>query len=290
MIRSHEPGIFEGMTNTAANILVLGGTGKTGSRLAPKLANLGLHVRTAARHGADVHFDWDDPTTHRSALKAIDRLYLVPPVMRVDFADQVATFLDLAEAAGVRHVTYLSAYSIDQAPPQVALRAVELDLIGRGIITHSILRPAWFMQDFTETFLKPVDGVITAPTADGSEAFIDAEDIAAVAARTLAHPDAHAGAAYPLTGPEAITVSEAADVIAEVTGKPVKHDDIDRDLWIQGAVAAGVPAKYGETLRTLTETIAKGNGSRPNDNVQRVTGTPPTRFADFARRGAQAWT
>ena len=81
-----------------------------------------------------------------------------------------------------------------------------------------------------ETFLKPVDGVITVPTADGSEAFIDAEDIAAVAAETLANPDAHAGAAYALTGPEAITVSEAAKIIVVVTGKPVKHNDIDRDV------------------------------------------------------------
>ncbi len=277
------------MTNVPLDILVLGATGKTGSRLAAKLAKLGLGVRTAARHGAEVQFDWDDPSTHPPALRGINRLYLVAPVMRTDFADQVATFLDLAETAGVRHVTYLSAYGIDHAPPQVALRAVELDLIGRGAITHSILRPAWFMQNFSETFLKPVDGLITVPTANGPEAFIDASDIAAVAAETLASPDAHAGAAYPLTGPEAITVSEAAEIIADVTGKPMKHNDIDRDLWIQGTVAAGVPAEYGEMLRTLTETIASGMGSRPNDNVETVTGAPPIRFADFARRTAQAW-
>jgi len=278
------------MTNTPSDTLVLGGTGKTGSRLGPKLATLGLGVRTAARHGADVRFDWDDAATHRAALRGVDRLYLVAPVMRVDFAVQVATFLDLAEAAGVRHVTFLSAYGIDHAPPEVALRAVELDLIGRGAITHSILRPAWFMQDFSETFLKPVDGVITAPTADGSEAFIDATDIAAVAAETLASPDAHAGAGYALTGPEALTVSDAAEVIARAIGTPVKYDDIDRDVWIQGAVAAGVPAEYGEMLRMLTETVASGMGSRPNDTVLEVTGSPPITFADFARRTAQAWT
>ena len=278
------------MTKSPSGILVLAGTGKTGSRLAAKLAKLGLGVRTAARNGADVHFDWDDATTHGAALRGVGRLYLVAPVMRTDFADQVATFLDLAEAVGVRHVTYLSAYGIEAAPPQVALRAVELDLAGRGAITHSILRPAWFMQNFSDTFLKPVDGVITVPTADGAEAFIDAEDIAAVAAETLANPDDHAGAGYALTGTEAITVAEAAEIIAEVIATPVKHSDIDRDVWIKGTVAAGVPAEYGEMLRMLTETIASGRGSRPNDTVQQVTGTPPTKFADFARRTARAWT
>jgi uncharacterized protein YbjT (DUF2867 family) len=280
----------QGVTNAPSATLVLAGTGKTGSRLAAKLAKLGLNARTASRRGADVHFDWDDATTHRAAVQGVDRVYLVAPVMRTDFADQVGTFLDLAEAAGVHHVTYLSAYGIEQAPRQVALRAVELDLIGRGSITHSILRPAWFMQNFSETFLKPVDGVITVPTADGSEAFIDAEDIAAVAAETLARPDAHDGAAYALTGPEAITVSQAAEIIADVTGRPVKHNDIDRDVWIQDSVAAGVPAEYGEMLRMLTETIASGKGSRPNENVEKITGAPPVTFADFARRTAQAWT
>jgi len=277
------------MTNAPSNTLVLAGTGKTGSRVAAKLTKLGLNTRTAARNGADVRFDWDDPTTHSPALADVDRVYLVPPVMRTDFADQVSSFLDLAETAGVRHVTYLSAFGIDQAPPEVAHRAVELDLTGRGAITHSILRPAWFMQNFSETFLKPVDGVITVPTGDGAEAFVDAEDIAAVAAATLASPDAHAGAQYAPTGPEALTVSDAAEVIADVTGRPATHNDTDRDAWIDGAVAAGVPAEYGEVLRMITETVASGHGSRPNNDVENVTGRPPISFADFARRTASAW-
>jgi uncharacterized protein YbjT (DUF2867 family) len=278
------------MTNAPFNILVLGGTGKTGSRVARKLTKLGLSVRTAAPNGADVRFDWDDPATHSPALADVDRVYLVAPVLRTDFAGQVSAFLNLAEAAGVRHVTYISAFGIDQVPPQwVAHRAVELDLMGRGAITHSILRPAWFMQDFSETFLKPVDDVITVPTGDGAEAFVDAEDIAAIAAVTLASPDAHAGAQYAPTGPQALTVREAAEIIAGVTGKPMKHSDIDRNAWIDGTVAAGVPAVYGEMLRMLTETIASGHGSRPNNDIQNVTGMPPISFADFARRTAQAW-
>jgi uncharacterized protein YbjT (DUF2867 family) len=262
------------MTNAPSNTLVLGGTGKTGSRVAAKLTRLGLGVRAAARHGADVRFDWDEPA---------------PPPPPPDFAEQVSSFLDLAQAAGVRHVTYLSAFGIDHAPPHVAHRAVELDLIGRGAITHSILRPAWFMQNFSETFLKPIHGVIRVPTGDGAEAFVDAEDVAAVAAATLASPDAHAGAQYAPTGPEALTVSAAADIIADVTGQPAKHNDIDREAWIDGTVAAGVPAAYGEVLRMLTETIASGNGSRPNNDVENVTGKPPIAFAEFARRTAQAW-
>jgi uncharacterized protein YbjT (DUF2867 family) len=277
------------MAEASNATLILGGTGKTGSRVARNLTGRGLPVRTAARHGGDVRFDWDDPATHRSAVGGADRVYLIAPVMRTRFAPQVSEFLDLAEAVGVRHVTYLSAYGIEFAPVEVALRAVELDLIGRSTLTHSILRPAWFMQNFSETFLVPVDDAIVVPTGSGGEAFVDAEDIAAVAAATLADPGAHAGAEYAPTGPDILTVSEAADIIGGVTGRPVRHVDIDRLSWVDGVIASGVPAEYGEMLQMLTETIASGRGSRPNEDIEKVTGAPPTRFTDFARRTASAW-
>ncbi|HEY2702327.1 MAG TPA: NAD(P)H-binding protein [Candidatus Dormibacteraeota bacterium] len=204
------------MTNSQRTTLVLGGTGRTGSRLAKNLIDRGLGARTAARGDADVRFDWDDRATHGPALSGVDSVYLVTPVMRVDFAAQVSDFLDLAEAAGVRHVTYLSTYGIDRASPGFAIRAVELDLLSRTGLTHAILRPAWVMQNFSDDHLPLVDGVITVPTGDGADAFVDAEDIAAVAAETLANPEAHAGAQYAPTGPEALTVADFARRSAQV--------------------------------------------------------------------------
>jgi uncharacterized protein YbjT (DUF2867 family) len=269
--------------------LVLGATGKTGSRVASRLRSRGLPVRTAARSGADAHFDWDDPETYAPALHGVNRVYLLGPVMRADFAGQVSVFLDQAEAAGARHVTYLSAYGVDSAPPETAMRRVELDLIGRPGLTHAILRPAWFMQNFSETFLKPIGGAIVVPAGDGAEAFVDAEDIAAVASATLAGPQAHAGAQYALTGPDALTLEEAAKIISDVSGQAVDYTDIDRDEWVAGAVAGGVPAEYGAVLSVLTETIASGRGSRPSNDIEKATGARPTSFADFARRTAAAW-
>jgi uncharacterized protein YbjT (DUF2867 family) len=278
------------MTNSQRTTLVLGGTGRTGSGVAKNLIEQGLSARTAARGEADVRFDWDDTMTYGAALSGVDSVYLVTPVMRVDFAGQVSDFLDLAEAAGVRHVTYLSTYGIDRASLEFAIRAVELDLLGRLGVTHTILRPAWVMQNFSDDHLPLVDGLITVPTGDGAEAFVDAEDIAAVAAETLANPEAHAGAQYAPTGPEALTVADVATIIGEVLGRSVRHNDVDREAWISGAVDAGlVPAAYGEMLRWLTGTVASGNGSRPTDDVRKVTGVPPTTFAEFARRSAHAW-
>jgi uncharacterized protein YbjT (DUF2867 family) len=274
----------------APTALILGGTGRTGSRLAGKLARRGIAARTASRRGADVRFDWDDPATHADAVAGVDRLYLVTPVLRVRYADQVAGFLDLAETAGVRHVTFLSAYNADRAPEGIDIAAVEADLAARQAITHSVLRPAWVMQNFTDDHLPVIDGVLTAPSGGGAEAFVDADDVAAVAAETLLDPATHAGAQYALTGPQALTFREVTDIISAVAGQPVFYNDIDQEDWISGALAAGVPPDYAVMLRWLTGAIITGNGSVPARDVEKVTGRPPATFRAFAQRNARAWT
>ncbi|MEB4209529.1 NmrA family NAD(P)-binding protein [Mycobacterium sp. 94-17] len=277
------------MNNIEKPVLVLGATGKTGSRVATGLADQGVAVRTASRHGSQVRFDWDDHTTYARALAGTRAVYLIPPVMRMDFAGIVSDFLDQAERAGVGHVTFLSAYGMQHASAELGLRAVELDLLDRSALTHSFIRPAWFMQNFSESFLAPVDDTIVVPNADGAEAYVAVEDIANVAAATLADPVAHAGAAYAPTGPEALNVTQAAEIISEATGRPITYCAIDQDAWIEAMSAAGVPHDYTVILRLLTSTVAGGNGSRPNEDVRAVTGRAPISFEEFATHTADTW-
>ncbi|MFE2069833.1 NmrA family NAD(P)-binding protein [Streptomyces sp. NPDC059467] len=275
--------------NTSPVALILGGTGRTGSLLADTLAGRGITPRTAARSGADVRFDWDDPATHSGALAGVDRLYLVTPTLRLSYAAQVAAFLDLAEAAGVRHVTYLSVYNADQAPAGVDIAAVEADLASRPGITHAVLRSAWVMQNFADDHLPVIDRVLTAPSAGGREAFVDAADIAAVAAETLLAPEAHTGVTYALTGPQALTFREVTDTIAAVSGRPVSYHDIDQEAWITDLLTAGIPADFAVMMRWLTGAIIDGNGATPSDDIEKVTGRPSTAFGEFARRNAHIW-
>ncbi len=265
------------------DILILGGTGKTGRRLATTLRSQGHAVRTAARSGADVTFDWDDPATRAKALQGTDRVWLVPPALRLDHAPLVGTFLDEAAAAGVRHVTFLSAGGVQYAPPENPLRAIELLLAGRDDLTHTVVRPAWFLQNLTEGFLAPMvaEGTLALPAGDGAEAFIDAEDIAAVAAATLTDPAAHAGREYNIAGPEAITHAELAARITAATGREVRYVDAPRDAWVEGVQGAGVPADYAELLASLFDLIRDGHGSRPTGDVETVTGRPPRSVETF---------
>ena len=136
--------------------------------------------------------------------------------------------LDRAEQAAVRHVTLLSTYNGDKAPHEIDVAAVEEDVASRQAFTHSILRPAWVMQNFIDEHLPIVDGTLAVPSNGGGEAFVDATDIAAVAVATLLQPEAHAGATYALTGPEAITFNHVAATITTVSGRPVTYQDIDQ--------------------------------------------------------------
>ena len=268
--------------------LVLGATGKTGSRVAARLEAHTVPVRRAAPSGADVPFDWEDAGTYDAALENVDRVYLLGPLLRTDFASQVGIFLDRAEAAGASHITYLSINDLEAYPSATAQRRVELDLEGRTSLTHTFLRPAWFMQNF-DTFLRPMDGQIAAPTDDGAEAFVDVGDIAAVAAATLLDPDAHRGARYAITGPEALTVAQAAEILSTATGHEIRHFDIDPAAWVAAFVAAGIPPDYAEAVRKLAERVAAGRGAKPTNVVTEVTGAPPRSFADFAAETAAAW-
>jgi uncharacterized protein YbjT (DUF2867 family) len=284
------PGHHECMNRTDTNqVLVLGATGKTGSRVAERLSAHEVSVRTAARSGADARFDWDNQATWEQTLRGATGLYLVSPILRIDFAGLVGRFLDQAERAGVRHVTYLSAYGMEHAPTAVALRAIELDLAARGSLTSTVIRPAWFMEDFSETFLQPVNDEIVVPAGNGTEAFVSVEDIAAVAAVTLTEPETHAGRAYAPTGPQALTIAEAAAMISAAAGRTITYRDTDREQWIAAMVSTGIPAEYAAVLRPLTATVASGNGARPNGDVLDVTGTAPVTFAEFAARTAPAW-
>jgi uncharacterized protein YbjT (DUF2867 family) len=197
----------------------------------------------------------------------------VAPSLRLDHAPLVKAFLDRAQAAGVTHVTALSARGVDFAPPEAAMRAVELDLLSREL-SVAILRPGWFMQDFDEYIFAPTiiaDGEIVASTGDGAEPFIHTEDIAEVAAITLL--ERRAGE-FTLSGPEALTFAEVAERISRASGREVRHVD----EWV---APEGVPADYAALLRMLFDNIRAGTLAGVTDDVERVTGHAPRSFDDY---------
>ena len=275
-----------------SSYLVLGGTGKTGRRVLDLLVAAGHTGRAAARTPAatspgvePVRFDWSDPSTHRPALEGVDGVYVVPPALQLEHADQVAALGALAVEHGVQRAVLLSARGVDQAPDNGMFRS-EQALAATGLAT-SVVRPSWFAQNFTESFFAPGirgDGVVVAPTGNGANPFVDTADIAAVAVALLTG-QAPVGA-YDLSGPRALSFGEAAAVLSQHVGREVRHVDLPAEEWLGVAVQNGLPADYAGMLAFLFTLIRDGHDAHVSDGVQQVLGRPATSFEDWAAREA----
>ncbi|MCF3180192.1 NAD(P)H-binding protein [Streptomyces polychromogenes] len=276
-------------TPTTGTTLVTGATGTTGSRTCAQLTAAG-HAAKAASRGATpvpgaeaVAFDWYDAATHDAALDGVDRVYVVPPVGDPDPAAVVLPFLRRARAAGVRRAVLLSASSVPQGGPAVGQVHEALP----GIFDEwAVLRPSWFMQNFTGDHMHAhsirTEGVIRTATGTGRVGFVDAEDIAAVAARTLTGLRAP-NTDLVLTGPETLGYDDVATVVAEVTGRPVVHRSLPRDE-LTSRLAALMPERFATLLADMDEAIAEGAEDRVTDTVRSVTGRPARDFRSVIRR------
>lgn len=270
---------------TGASVLVTGATGNTGSRVAGRLSALGHAVTLASRRPAgtagarDVRFDWYDAETYGPALRGADRAYLVPPIGDPEPAAVMLPFLQQARAGGVRRVVLLSSSAIPAGGPGVG-RVHELLADGR-FGEWAVLRPSWFMQNFTglhshaESIRK--EGAVSSATGDGRVGFVDAGDIAEVAVRTLTDvvaPDSD----LVITGPEALSYGEVAAVLTEVTGRPVAHLHLTYEQMRDRLAAEGIPGEFAAMLAGMDRAIADGAENRVTATVEHMTGRPARTF------------
>jgi uncharacterized protein YbjT (DUF2867 family) len=147
----------------------------------------------------------------------------------------------------------------------------------------TVLRCAWFAQNFSEHFLlQPVlDGVIALPAGDVAEPFLDTGDVADVALATLTQ-DGHAGRTYELTGPRLLTFADVAAELTRATGRDIRYQPISAGQYAAAAAQAGVPAEEIEPLSELFARVLDGHNAHLTDDVEQVLGRRPHDFADYA--------
>jgi uncharacterized protein YbjT (DUF2867 family) len=257
------------------SVLVIGGTGTTGSRVAALVPDARIGTRKPVRDD-HVRFDWDVPATYEAALDGVDAVYLVPPIGVAEPVPVVEPFL--ARARHVRRVVLLSSSAV----PDTATGFGALPALVRAMPEWAVLRPSWFMQNFTGHHPLAADvraGEIVTATGDGRVAFVDASDIAAVAARALLDPVPH-NTDHVITGPEALSYADAAAIITEVTGRPVRHRSVST-AELTERHATGMPRDFAALLAGLDEDIRGGAEDRVTTTVQDVTGRPARSFREF---------
>ncbi len=264
-----------------ATTLVLGGTGKTGSRVIERLTARGVDVRMGSR-SAEIPFDWTDRSTWPAAFAGVRRVYVAyhPDIAIPGSAEVVSAMTEVAREAGVERLVLLSGRGEEEA------LAVERVVQASGL-EWTIVRCSWFNQNFDEGYLlEPIlAGEVALPAGDVPEPFIDVDDIADVAVAALTE-DGHVGEVYELTGPRMLTFAEAVAEIAKAAGREIAFVPVPLDDYTAALADAGLPADVAWLIGYLFGEILDGRNASLADGVQRALGREPKDFADYARDAA----
>ncbi|SES22005.1 Uncharacterized conserved protein YbjT, contains NAD(P)-binding and DUF2867 domains [Tranquillimonas rosea] len=267
-------------------ILVIGATGKTGRRVASRLEARDIAVRRGSRN-SDIPFDWEAPDTLGPALTGVRAAYVTyfPDLAFPGAVNKLESLCETARDVGVEHLVLLSGRGEHHA------RLGE-DVVRASGVDFTIVRAAWFAQNFSEGYLRDpiLAGVLPMPGGDIAEPIIDIEDIADVAVAALTE-DGHSGELYEVTGPRLMTFAEMAAALSQATGREIRHLPISFEDFHANVAQAG-----GDFVADVFTSIARetldGRNAHITDGVMRALGRPPRDFADFAHAVARAgaWT
>ncbi|WP_263764511.1 hypothetical protein [Lentibacter sp. XHP0401] len=159
-------------------------------------------------------------------------------------------------------------------------------------IDFTIVRAAWFAQNFSEGYLRdPVlAGVLPMPGGDVAEPIIDIDDIADVAVAALTE-EGHKGELYEVTGPRLMSFADMASELSRATGCEIRHIPISFEEFHENVAEAG-GSFVADVFTAIARETLDGRNAHTTDGVMRALGRAPRDFADFARATAQtgAWT
>ncbi|MDT9691352.1 NAD(P)H-binding protein [Streptomyces sp. P9(2023)] len=272
-------------TNETQTVLVTSATGKTGRRVAERLAARGATVRAGSRSGT-TRFDWEDVGTWGQALRGADAAYVnyYPDLAAPGAAEAMRTFGELAARNGVRRLTLLSGRGEPEAVRAEEALRESLRASGAEL---TVVRASFFAQNFTEGALAEgvAAGTLAFPAGGTAEPFIHADDLADVIVETLAQ-DGHAGLVHEVTGPRLLTFTEVAAELSAASGVAVTYVPMSEGEYASLLQEFGLPAPDAQWLSALFAMLLDGHNASVTDGVKRVLGRAPRDFTEFA---AEAW-
>jgi uncharacterized protein YbjT (DUF2867 family) len=276
-------------------VLVTGASGNVGAPLVEHLVAGGAQVLVASREGTRapagtkaVRFDFEDPSTHAPALEGVEKVFLLRPPAISDVKRHLLPVVRAVKEAGVRHTVFLSLLGVEKNPA-VPHAKVERFLVEAGV-PHTFLRPSFFMQNLSTTHRDDIreHHEIFVPAGKGRTGFIDARDIAAVAARTLLE-DGHEGKAYDLTGSEALTYAEVAALFTEVLGRPIRYPEPGALRFAARWSQRKQPAAFIAVMIGIYTVCRLGLAGTVTPETQTLLGRAPISMRQFIQDHQACW-
>ena len=242
-------------------------------------------VEAALAKGMDaVIIDYNRPETLRAAFQGCDKLFLLGP-NALNQTQLELNAVEAAKAVGVQYIVKQSVMGAEEEAFSLALvhRPVEKAIESSGM-AWTFLRPNSFMQNVV-TFMSETiktESAFYSASSEAKIAHVDVRDIAAVAVKALTEPT-HAGQAYTLTGPEAMTYDELANELSKVFGRSISHISLSPSDLKHGMLAEGMTEAIADRMLDLERYYREDRASRITNDIKQVTGHEPSRFAQYAR-------
>lgn len=238
------------------------------------LADRGVEVRVAS---------YDDPEALERAFAGVQRVLLVSGNEFSKRVDQHANVLHAAENAGVELLAYTSIPQAQANPMILAQEHTGTEaVLAEAKIPTTLLRNSWYWENYTGGLAHAIEsGVLYGAARDGKVSGASRVDYADAAARVLT-TDGHAGKVYELGG-DTHSYAELAQVISEVSGKPVRYQDLPKDDYAAALAGAGLDAGYAAVLADADTGIADGVLTVDTGDLERLLGRPATPAADVFR-------
>ncbi len=261
------------------NILVIGGTGKTGRRVVESLNSQNHHVRVGSRSSYPP-FDWDDPSTYAAALHGMDRAYIVyyPDLAVPGAKEAITTLTEVALKEGLEKVVLLSGKGETEA------EACE-EIVANSGLNYTLVRASWFNQNFSESFfLEPIlAGHVALPMSEIQIPFVDVNDIADVVVKVLLD-DSYNNQTITVTGPRKLTLKDAVENIAKKTRREIQFQAISIEEYEEGMKAAGLPEDYVWLFSYLfREVLGKPENQVVSNDIEKILSRKAKDFTEFVQ-------
>lgn len=294
------------MKTKQESILVTGATGNIGSEVVKELLSDAPDVSIkAAVHSSQnvkkvksdarvkvIQIDYNEPETVREALNGVDKLFLLTPDVP-NAADLASNVVIEAKKAGIKQIVKQSVMgaALEADVGTMRLHRQVEKFIEQSGIPFTFLRPNEFMQNFINFHSPSIRGnnAFYIPLEDAKVSLVDVRDIAGVAVKSLIDEDKHKNKTYLITGPEALSYHQVAEILSNTTGRKINYVNISDGEARSAMKEIGMSDWLINTVSELSEYFRKGKASEISPAVEDVTGNKPISFSQFAKDYAEAF-